>query len=91
MPPVVVRTPLDGLNLSLVLVTFAGKLPVLVVTQVKYISAAVDVSSVMAIFVAFVALVALVADVAVAAFPLIEMPQVPDAPVPVADGAPTVE
>ena len=86
-----VITPVDGLNLSLVLVTFCGKLPVLLVTQVKYISAFVDVSSVMAVFVAFVALVALVADVAVAALPLMEMPQVPDAPVPVADGAPTVE
>lgn len=74
--------------MSLVLVTFAGKLPVLAVTQVRYISAFVLVSSVIPIFVAFVALVA---DVAVAAFPLIEIPHVPDAPVPVADGAPTVE
>ena len=39
-----------------------GKFPVLVVTQDKYISAAVLVSSVIATFVAFVAVVAVVAD-----------------------------
>jgi hypothetical protein len=33
MPPVGVNTPVDGLNLSLVLLTLAGKLPVVFVTQ----------------------------------------------------------
>jgi uncharacterized membrane protein YeiH len=37
----------DGLNLSLVDDTLIGKFPVVVVTQDKYISAAVVVSSVM--------------------------------------------
>jgi hypothetical protein len=52
----------DGLNLSLVDDTLIGKFPVLVVTQDKYISAAVLVSSVIATFVAFVAVPAVVAD-----------------------------
>jgi len=54
-----VKTPVDGLNFSLVDDTFTGKFPVVVVTQVGYISAAVEVSSVMATFVAFVAVVVL--------------------------------
>lgn len=69
-------------------------MPVFAVTQVGYISAFVVVSSVIAVFVAFVAVVAVeadVADVAVDALPVMEMFQVPDAPVPVADGAPTDE
>jgi hypothetical protein len=45
----------DGLNLSLVDVTFCGKFPVFAVTQDKYISAAVVVSSVIAVLVALVA------------------------------------
>ena len=40
-----VKTPVDGLNFSLVEDTFTGKFPVVVVTQVGYISAAVVVSS----------------------------------------------
>jgi uncharacterized membrane protein YeiH len=52
----------DGLNLSLVDDTLIGKFPVLVVTQDKYISAAVVVSSVIATLVAFVAVPAVVAD-----------------------------
>lgn len=62
MPPVAVKTPVDGLNLSLVDDTLIGKFPVVVVTQDRYISAAVLVSSVIATFVAFVAVVAVVAD-----------------------------
>ena len=61
-PPVAVKTPVDGLNLSLVDDTLIGKFPVVVVTQDKYISAAVLVSSVIATFVAFVAVPAVVAD-----------------------------
>ena len=57
-----VKTPVDGLNFSLVDDTLIGKFPVLVVTQDKYISAAVVVSSVIATFVAFVAVPAVVAD-----------------------------
>ncbi len=53
---------MDGLNLSLVDDTLIGKFPVVVVTQDKYISAAVLVSSVIATFVAFVAVPAVVAD-----------------------------
>ena len=56
-----VKTPVDGLNFSLVEDTFTGKFPVVVVTQVGYISAAVEVSSVIATFVAFVAVPAVVA------------------------------
>jgi uncharacterized membrane protein YeiH len=52
----------DGLNLSLVDDTLIGKFPVVVVTQDRYISAAVVVSSVIATFVAFVAVPAVVAD-----------------------------
>ena len=61
-PPVAVKTPVDGLNLSLVDDTLIGKFPVVVVTQDKYISAAVVVSSVIATFVAFVAVPAVVAE-----------------------------
>jgi hypothetical protein len=61
-PPVAVKTPVDGLNLSLVDDTLIGKFPVVVVTQDRYISAAVLVSSVIATFVAFVAVPAVVAD-----------------------------
>ena len=61
-PPVAVKTPVDGLNLSLVELTLIGKFPVLEVTQDKYISLAVLVSSVTATLVAFVAVVAVVAD-----------------------------
>jgi uncharacterized membrane protein YeiH len=59
---VAVKTPVDGLNLSLVDDTLIGKFPVLVVTQDKYISAAVVVSSVIATLLAFVAVPAVVAD-----------------------------
>jgi hypothetical protein len=59
---VAVKTPVDGLNLSLVDDTLIGKFPMVVVTQDKYISAAVVVSSVIATFVAFVAVPAVVAD-----------------------------
>jgi uncharacterized membrane protein YeiH len=52
----------DGLNFSLVDDTLIGKFPVVVVTQDRYISAAVVVSSVIATFVAFVAVPAVVAD-----------------------------
>jgi len=61
-PPVAVKTPVDGLNLSLVDDTLIGKLPVVVVTQDKYISAAVVVSSVIATLFAFVAVPAVVAE-----------------------------
>ena len=61
-PPVAVKTPVDGLNLSLVDDTLIGRFPVVVVTQDKYISAAVLVSSVIATLVAFVAVPAVVAD-----------------------------
>ena len=61
-PPVAVKMPVDGLNLSLVDDTLIGKFPVVVVTQDKYISAAVLVSSVIATFVAFVAVPAVVAE-----------------------------
>ena len=61
-PPVAVKTPVDGLNLSLVDDTLIGKFPVVVVTQVRYMSAAVVVSSVTPTFVAFVAVPAVVAD-----------------------------
>ncbi len=61
---VVVKVAVLGLNVSLVLDTFWGKLPDVDVTQVGYIVALVDVSSVMPTF------VALVAVVAVEAFPL---------------------
>lgn len=63
------RTPVEGLNVSLVEVTFCGRFPVFEVTHVMSIVALVDVSSVMAVFVAFVAVVELVAEVAVAALP----------------------
>jgi uncharacterized membrane protein YeiH len=59
---VAVKTPVDGLNFSLVDDTLIGKFPVLVVTQDKYISAAVLVSSVIATLVALVAVPAVVAD-----------------------------
>jgi hypothetical protein len=58
---VVVRVAVLGLNVSLVLETFWGKFPVVVVTHVGYIVAAVAVSSVIAVLVAFVAVVAVVA------------------------------
>jgi hypothetical protein len=61
-PPVAVKTPVDGLNFSLVDDTLIGKFPVVEVTQERYISDAVVVSSVIATFVAFVAVVAVVAD-----------------------------
>jgi hypothetical protein len=61
-PPVAVRTPVDGLNLSLVDDTLIGKFPVVVVTQDRYISAAVVVSSVIATLFALVAVPAVVAD-----------------------------
>jgi len=61
---VAVKTPVDGLNLSLVDDTLIGKFPVVVVTQDKYISAAVLVSSVIATLVALVAVVAVVAELA---------------------------
>ena len=62
VPPITVKTPVDGLNLSLVDDTFIGKFPVVVVTQVGYISVAVLVSSVIPTLVALVAVVAVVAD-----------------------------
>jgi hypothetical protein len=49
------RMPVDGLNDSLVLETFCGRLPVFAVTHVGNIVAFVVVSSVMPVFVAFVA------------------------------------
>jgi hypothetical protein len=52
----------DGLNLSLVEDTLIGKFPVVEVTHERYISDAVEVSSVTATFVAFVAVPAVVAD-----------------------------
>ena len=55
MPPVAVRAPVDGLKLSLVEVTFAGKFPVLAVTHTGYIVALVVSSFVMPMLTAFVA------------------------------------
>ncbi len=52
------RFPVEGTNVSLVLVTFCGRFPVLVVTHVGYIVAAVVVSSVIAVLVVLVELVA---------------------------------
>jgi hypothetical protein len=52
----------DGLNFNLVDDTLIGKFPVVEVTQERYISEAVVVSSVTATFVAFVAVPAVVAD-----------------------------
>ena len=57
-----VKTPVDGLNLSLVDDTLIVKFPDVEVTQDKYISVAVLVSSVIATLVALVAVVAVVAD-----------------------------
>ena len=56
MPPVAVKSPVDGLNVSLSDVTFCGKFPVFAVTQVGYTVALVLVSSVIAVLVALVAL-----------------------------------
>ncbi len=61
------RTPVLGLNVSFVLVTFAGKLPVLAVAHRGNIVAFVAVSLVMPTFVAFVAVVVVVELSAVAA------------------------
>lgn len=66
--PVELKTPVDGLNVSFVLVTFCGKLPEFAVTHVGNIVAAVVVSFVIAV------LVAPVASVAVAALPVIFRP-----------------
>src|SRR5207247_2324755 len=57
------RAPVDGLKVSLVLVTFWAWLPEAVVTQVGYIVALVVVSSVMAVVVALVAVEASVQEV----------------------------
>jgi hypothetical protein len=61
-PPVAVKTPVDGLNFSLVDDTLIGKFPVVEVTQERYISDAVVVSSVIATLLAFVAVPAVVAE-----------------------------
>jgi hypothetical protein len=61
-PPVAVKTPVDGLNFNLVDDTLIGKFPVVEVTQERYISDAVVVSSVIATLLAFVAVPAVVAD-----------------------------
>ncbi len=62
VPPVTVKTPVDGLNFSLVDDTLIGKFPVVEVTQERYISEAVVVSSVTATLLAFVAVPAVVAE-----------------------------
>lgn len=69
--------PVEGLKLSLVLVTFCGRLPVLEVTQVKFIAALVEVSSVIAVLVALVAVVAVVAlpDSAAVMVPAAKLPE----------------
>jgi hypothetical protein len=61
-PPVAVKTPVDGLNFNLIDDTLIGKFPEVELTQDKYISVAVLVSSVTATFVELVAVVAVVAD-----------------------------
>ena len=63
------NVPVDGLNVSFVEDTLAGKFPELVVTHVGNIVAAVVVSFVILIFVVLVAFVAEVAVVAVVALP----------------------
>ena len=53
--PVAVNIPVDGLKLSFVLVTFAGRLPEFAVTHTGYIVAFVAVSSATPTFVVLVA------------------------------------
>lgn len=80
------RTPVEGTNESLVLVTLDGRFPVLAVTHVGYTAVAVVVSLVIAALFAFVAVVA------VSAFPVSAPTKVVDVtevrPARVVDDAP---